>query len=112
MPIFEVQVDDLADALRSPAPPRILDVRTEGEHAVAAIDGAVLVPLHELSARLAELTELGWGHADPIAVLCHHGVRSRSGAAILQAAGFENVRSVAGGIEAWSLRVDPSVPRY
>jgi rhodanese-related sulfurtransferase len=48
----------------------------------------------------------------PIVVYCHHGVRSLSGAAILQQAGFEKVASMRGGIEAWSLLVDPSVPRY
>ncbi|MFI5299957.1 MAG: rhodanese-like domain-containing protein, partial [Polyangiales bacterium] len=85
---------------------------TEGEHQVAAIEGAVLIPLHELPRRSAELLELGWALDAPVAVLCHHGVRSRSGAAILQGAGFTSVRSVAGGIEAWSVRVDPSVPRY
>jgi len=45
-------------------------------------------------------------------VYCHHGIRSLSGAAILAAAGFPNVASMSGGIERWSLQVDPDVPRY
>ena len=47
-----------------------------------------------------------------VVVYCHHGVRSLSGAAILGQAGVENVYSMAGGIEAWSQRIDPAVPRY
>ena len=115
MPIRETTVEQLDEALRASggaATPRLLDVRTEGEHAIASISAAVLIPLHELHGRVGELIEEGWGHDDPIFVLCHHGVRSRTGAAILESLGFRDVVSVAGGIDAWSLRVDRSVPRY
>src|SRR5205807_1937747 len=47
-----------------------------------------------------------------VVVYCHHGVRSISGAAILAQAGFPNVASLVGGIDYWSLAVDPAVPRY
>jgi adenylyltransferase/sulfurtransferase len=47
-----------------------------------------------------------------VVVYCHHGVRSLRGAALLRQAGHENVASLAGGIDAWSLYVDPAVPRY
>ncbi|MGH7753968.1 MAG: rhodanese-like domain-containing protein [Gemmatimonadales bacterium] len=43
---------------------------------------------------------------------CHHGVRSRHAAELLRAAGFASVRSLRGGIDAWSREVNPSVPRY
>ena len=115
MPIREATVEQLDEARRASdgtGAPRILDVRTEGEHAIASLSGALLIPLHELNGRVGELAEEGWGHDDPVFVLCHHGVRSRTGAAILQGMGFQNVASVTGGIEAWSLRVDPAVPRY
>src|SRR5262245_14975029 len=49
---------------------------------------------------------------DALAVYCHHGVRSLAGAALLERLGHRDVRSRAGGIEAWSREVDPTVPRY
>lgn len=86
-----------------------LDVRTPEEHAVAAVDGAALVPMGEVPARLQELEE----HADsPIVVMCHHGKRSLQVTAFLRQHGFEDVKSMAGGIDAWSLGVDAEVPRY
>ena len=114
MPIREVSVELVAETLaaKSAKSPHLLDVRTEGEHAIASISGAILIPLHELHARIGELVEEGWAHEDRVFVVCHHGVRSRTGAAILESVGFRDVASVAGGIEAWSVRVDASVPRY
>jgi rhodanese-related sulfurtransferase len=47
-----------------------------------------------------------------VVVYCHHGLRSLSGAALLQNLGYRNVVSLAGGIDAWSLHVDPRLPRY
>jgi rhodanese-related sulfurtransferase len=47
-----------------------------------------------------------------VVVYCHHGVRSQAGAALLERLGFKDVVSLAGGIDAWSLLVDPRVPRY
>lgn len=109
MPIRELTVEELSTSLRAGARPLLLDVRSEEEHDLARIEPCALVPLPELPARLGELA----GREDePIVVYCHHGVRSRSGAAILEAAGFRDVVSLRGGIEAWSLRIDPSVPRY
>ncbi len=109
MPIREITVAELATAIAGPTKPLLLDVRTEGEHAIAALEPCVLVPLHELDGRVGELAELRDG---AVVVYCHHGVRSRSGAAILEAHGFRDVVSLRGGIDAWSLQVDPKVPRY
>src|SRR5439155_1731570 len=64
-------------------------------------------PLIGLPERLGELD----GHAE-IVTHCHHGVRSMKALEILRAAGFAQVRSLKGGIDAWSVTVDPSVPRY
>jgi len=85
----------------------VLDVREPHEWAIAHIDGARLIPLSELPERLGELD----GHAE-IVTHCHHGTRSMKALEILRAAGFANVRSLKGGIDAWSVQVDPSVPRY
>ena len=92
--------------LRGPEPPVLLDVRRPDEHAWAHIEGAILIPLPELEGRLDELDP-----SRPHVVYCHVGVRSISGAVVLQRAGFEQVWSLIGGIEAWSRQVDPKVPR-
>lgn len=86
---------------------QLLDVREPFEWEISRIEGARLIPLGELPARVRELD----GHAE-IVTYCHHGVRSRHAAEILRAAGFPSVRSLAGGIDAWSTDVDPGVPKY
>jgi sulfur-carrier protein adenylyltransferase/sulfurtransferase len=85
----------------------VLDVREPHEHDIARIAGARLIPLRELPRRLGELD----GHAEMV-THCHHGVRSLKALEILKAAGFSKVRSLHGGIDAWSREVDPTVPRY
>jgi len=85
----------------------LLDVREPREAQIARIEGARLIPLRELPRRLAELP----GHAE-IVTHCHHGQRSLQAREILKGAGFANVRSLAGGIDAWSREVDAEVPRY
>jgi adenylyltransferase/sulfurtransferase len=85
----------------------VIDVREPGEYAIARIEGARLIPLGELPGRLGELD----GRTE-IVTLCHHGVRSLRALALLKGAGFANVRSLQGGIDAWSVAVDPEVPRY
>jgi len=85
----------------------VIDVREPHEYEIARIDGARLIPLSELPGRLRELD----GRA-AIVTHCHHGVRSLQALALLKGAGFANVRSLQGGIDAWSVAVDPEVPRY
>lgn len=85
----------------------LLDVREPFEFDTVHIPGAVLIPLGQLQQRLEELDR----DADLI-TYCHHGMRSVAAAALLRAAGFQRVRSMAGGIDGWSLKVDFSLPRY
>ena len=92
--------------------PVVLDVREPWEVAQASIkpgEGFELrcIPMHEIPARLQELDP-----DHPVACLCHHGARSMSVAAFLVNNGFEDVNNITGGIDAWSLSADPSVPRY
>ena len=87
----------------------VLDVRRPNEWDVTHLAVAKLIPLDQLPARTAELA--AWKDRR-IVVHCHHGVRSLNAAAILRQAGFANVHSMAGGIDAWSLIVDPGVRRY
>jgi adenylyltransferase/sulfurtransferase len=87
----------------------LVDVREPDEVKTASIDGTVRIPLGSLDARLDELA--AW-RTRPVVVHCHHGGRSAKACARLVAAGFTRVANLAGGIDAWSLTVDPDVPRY
>lgn len=85
----------------------ILDVREQEEVAVAPFPDAVHIPMGEIPARIAELQPNG-----ETVVVCHHGIRSAHVAGYLSTIGFARVLNLRGGIDAWSLGVDPSVPRY
>jgi sulfur-carrier protein adenylyltransferase/sulfurtransferase len=87
----------------------LLDVRELSEAALAHIEGARLLPLGELEGRFGELT--AWKER-PIVVHCHSGGRSARACALLQEKGFAQVSNLRGGIDEWSLTVDPGVPRY
>src|SRR5689334_7758422 len=87
----------------------LLDVRNPDEHATAKIAGSTLIPMGELQARLSELEPHKHGR---IVVHCHHGGRSMRVTQFLRQQGFTQVQNLDGGIDAWSLQVDPSVPRY
>jgi adenylyltransferase/sulfurtransferase len=100
---------EVAERLQRGEPLLLLDVREPAEADKARIEGARLVPLGELEARLGELE--AWRER-PVIVHCHHGGRSARAAARLVREGFRDVSNLSGGIEAWSLTVDPSVPRY
>jgi rhodanese-related sulfurtransferase len=98
---------EAAAALLSEPGARLLDVRTPGEWETARIEGAVL-----LDAEVARAIREEWPREAPVVVYCHHGIRSRSATVALRRAGFARAVNLAGGIEEWSKRVDPAVPRY
>lgn len=85
----------------------VLDVRTPEEVEIAALSGAINIPMNELPTRLGELNPQA-----PIAVLCHHGMRSEMASRFLERNGFTDVAHLVGGIDAWSVSIDASVPRY
>lgn len=105
---LEVTTGQLME-MRSDARLLLVDCREPDEYAIARIDGARLIPMHDIPQRLAELE--GW-RDKPIVVHCHHGVRSLRVVEFLRGKGFAAAQSLAGGIEAWSLEVDAAVPRY
>jgi len=85
----------------------LLDVREPHEYSLAKIDGSVLIPLGQVPHSLKQL--------DPsaeIVAYCHKGMRSADAVGFLLQQGFSNVKNLIGGIEAWSLEIDQSVPRY
>ena len=89
----------------------VLDVREPWELQTASVvpDGfeLVAIPMGDVPARLAELDP-----SRPVACLCHHGARSLRVAGFLAHNGFDHVANVSGGIDAWSMERDPSIPRY
>lgn len=106
---FDATVQELAE-LAARDEVTLLDVRNPHEYAHSRIEGARLVPLPELPQRLDELEDAA--SARHFVVYCHHGPRSTHAVRFLRDAGFPRARNLAGGIDAWSLYVDPSVPRY
>ena len=84
---------------------QIIDVREDWEREIARIPGDVHIPMREAPQRLGEFT-------GEIVVYCHHGVRSMMVAGFLEKNGVPSVASLAGGIDAWSTAIDPTVPRY
>jgi rhodanese-related sulfurtransferase len=95
----------LADASREK--PLLLDVREPWEFERARIEGARLVPMREVPARVGELDA-----SKPVVAICHHGGRSMQVAVFLEKAGYKNVHNLVGGVDAWSRTVDPAVPVY
>jgi sulfur-carrier protein adenylyltransferase/sulfurtransferase len=104
----EVTVHDLKQALDNPASGiAVLDVREPDEYQIARIPGAQLLPLSDLSRRFTEL--------DPeqsYYLHCKAGVRSMKALQFLREQGFPRLKSVKGGILAWSEEIDPTVPKY
>lgn len=94
--------------------PVLVDVRGSGERAVAKIEPSVWVPLDSVAEDAADPTGVLARSAarGPLVLYCKSGVRSARAAATLTEAGFAGVRSLDGGIEAWTSDVDPSLPRY
>jgi rhodanese-related sulfurtransferase len=107
----QLRVTEVDSLMRDGPAPLLLDVREPWEFQAAAITlpGArtLHMPMNQVPQRLAELDP-----AQPVLCICHHGMRSAQVVAFLERAGFDSVYNLAGGIDAWSLQIDPSVPRY
>lgn len=85
----------------------LVDVRETFEWEIGHLPGAMHLPLGQIPARVGELDPTA-----PIVLYCHHGVRSRRALDWLRARGFTSLQHLTGGTEAWSTRVDPTLPRY
>lgn len=99
--------EELAQELSAPDPPFLLDVREPGEWEIVRLPNAHLIPAMELRDRIGEITQ-----ASRVVVYCKVGGRSAQATKMLLGLGFQNVRNLAGGIDAYAARVDPSLPRY
>ena len=103
----EVTPAELAALIASGEAVQLVDVRETWEVELAAIPGAMVLPL----GRLPELVD-ALAPDVPIVAYCHHGIRSAQAAGYLLARGFDEVRHLAGGIDAWAEEIDPGMRRY
>lgn len=104
----EFSAKELQQYLESAAQqPLLLDVREPWEFKTARIDGATLVPMRSVPAKVTEL--------DPqqeVVVICHHGVRSRMVGRFLENQGFSNIINLTGGVDAWARDIDQHMATY
>ena len=107
---LEVDPQEVKRRLDSGEKLHLIDVREPHEFAQAKIEGATLIPMRSVPGELPDLETRS--EDGPLIVYCHHGVRSLNVVHWLREQGIEASQSMAGGIDAWSLVVDPSVPRY
>lgn len=103
-----ITVEELKARQDAGETPRLIDVREAHEYAHAKIDGAELRPLGRIMQWSQELSDKD----EEIVLHCHHGMRSDRACQFLAAQGFSNLKNLIGGIDDWSLKVDPNVPRY
>jgi rhodanese-related sulfurtransferase len=104
---YEITPQEVKELQASSKELTVLDVREFWERQTATILPSEHIPMAEIPARVQEL--------DPeqhIVVYCHHGVRSLSVTDWLRKQGFDKVQSMAGGIDKWSVEIDPKVARY
>ena len=104
---LELSVVELKKRLDAGERILLVDVREPWEHQQCRIEGAVLIPMGAIPSNLQMLDT-----DEPVICYCHHGMRSLDVTVWLRAQGVENVRSLAGGIDRWSLEIDQTVPRY
>ena len=104
---YTITPRELKERLDTGNSPVLLDVREPHEYSLAHLEGSVLIPLGTLPESLGQLDR-----EREIVAYCHHGMRSADAVGFLLQQGFKNVKNLVGGIDAWSVQVDPSVSRY
>lgn len=106
--VLQISAKELLSKIQqSDEPPLLLDVREPHEYQLARIENSVLIPLGQIQQKLNELDP-----ENETVVICHHGMRSQQVADYLDYCGFKNVSNLVGGIDAWSIECDSTVPRY
>lgn len=105
----QMTAPDLAAWLADPSRerPLLLDVRENWEFETCKIEGSTQIVMNTIPARIEELDEDA-----EIVCICHHGARSMQVAAFLERNGFTRVTNLTGGIHAWAVQVDSTMPRY
>ena len=104
----EITPEDFARMRSGPNAPTLLDVREQWEFDAAHLADPLLMPMGEVPSRAYNELDPD----QPVVVICHHGARSLNVTMWLRQQGYEHAQSLAGGIDAWSRTIDPTVPRY
>ncbi|MBI4852571.1 MAG: hypothetical protein HY819_12315 [Acidobacteria bacterium] len=104
---FEITPEELKSRLDKGDDLFILDVREIHEHQICKLEGSTLIPLGDIPKRITELDS-----SREIVVHCKLGGRSAKAVEFLKSAGFQKVKNLLGGIDAWAQRIDPKMPRY
>jgi len=104
---LEITPSDLKQRMDRGDKVLLVDVREPSEYEICRIEGAQLIPMRTIPANLQSLDI-----DEDVICYCHHGMRSMDVAVWLRNQGVPNAKSLAGGIDRWSLEIDPKVPRY
>ncbi len=104
---MQIEPRELADRIAAKEQVQLLDVRTREEFDAVKIPAAQFFTQELMQEILSK-----WSRENLLVVYDHQGARSMDAAAYFQGHGFENVKSLRGGIDAWSIEVDPKLPRY
>jgi len=104
---MQIEPRELADRLAADESIHLLDIRTREEFDAVKLPGA-----HLFTQEFMQEIRANWSRADLVVIYDHQGARSMDAAAFFQGHGFEQIKSLRGGIDAWSVEVDPNVPRY
>jgi rhodanese-related sulfurtransferase len=106
--VAELRPEEVAEKLKQKSSRvLLLDVREPDERETAVIEPSIHIPMRDVPQRLSELPK-----DREIVVYCHGGTRSAMIAGFLEGHGYPDVANLSGGIDAWSRRIDPKVPRY
>jgi rhodanese-related sulfurtransferase len=104
---MQIAPRELDDARKRDPALKVVDIRTREEHEAARIEGSILFTQELMQEMLGK-----WPRGAMVVIYDHQGTKSMDAAAYFQGHGFENVRALRGGIDAWSREVDGKVPRY
>ena len=104
---WDITASQLSSRLKEHPELRLIDVREPHEREISNLEGSELIPLGQFAARLNELDS-----AEELVIFCKAGTRSTRALEILASAGFKKVKNLKGGINAWAIDVDPSLPIY
>lgn len=104
---MQIAPTELAAALKDDPATKLVDIRTREEFDAVHIEGAIFFTQELMQEILGK-----WDRHALVAIIDHQGARSMDAAAYFAGHGFENVRAVRGGLDAWSQEVDPNLPRY
>lgn len=106
--VKQMSVQELQQKIDQKEDFKLIDCREENEYEIAQIPGATLVPLSQFAEKISQVVT----PKDDIVIHCHHGGRSQKASEYLLSLGFTKVANLAGGIDAWSVHIDPKVSRY